>query len=290
MPATLGNFLPEPETTGTEATGYAAHLVDEYFKPMALRVYGDAALPEAEHHAAGIARRIIKNKPTVVNAREIRRVWRIPGLATSAKINDALEVLLEADILRSAPSRLGETPGRNKSVAMSKWLQAARSARAPGSGLGPSYARANSAISANSSPERPIGTIGTNGTEGERLIRRANLAVVPDLSDPEDVRAWLDERAAMREDSGIVRTEADKAAFDELLWLWCAANPIDHTPGQCAACGNTLEPPAMSLPDGAQVCDKPDHGCLIAYGDGRRMEAVRAFGDTGVAPPTWWSL
>ncbi len=106
---------PEPETIGTEATGYAAHLIDEYFKPMALRVYGDAALPEAEHHAAGVARRVIKDKLTVVNAREIRRVWRMPGLATSTKIIDALEVLLDADILRPAPSRQGDTLGRNRS-------------------------------------------------------------------------------------------------------------------------------------------------------------------------------
>ncbi len=106
---------PEPETIGTEATGYAAHLIDEYFKPMALRVYGDAALPEAEHHAAGIARRIIKNKLTVVTAREIRRAWKMPGLATGAKVNDALDVLLDADILRPAPSRQGDTPGRNRS-------------------------------------------------------------------------------------------------------------------------------------------------------------------------------
>ena len=59
----------------------------------------------------------------------------------------------------------------------------------------------------------------------------------------------------MREDSGIDRVDADKAAFDELLWLWCAANPINHAPGQCAACGTAFEPPVMSLPDGAQVCD-----------------------------------
>ena len=32
----------------------------------------------------------------------------------------------------------------------------------------------------------------------------------------------------------------------------------------------------MALPDGAQVCDKPNHGCLISYGNGRRMEAVNA--------------
>ncbi len=71
------------------------------------------------------------------------------------------------------------------------------------------------------------------------LLRRARLAVVPDLSDPEDIRAWLHERAAMREDSGTARVDADRAAFDELLWLWCAANPIEHFPGRCAACGTT---------------------------------------------------
>ena len=51
------------------------------------------------------------------------------------------------------------------------------------------------------------------------LLRHAHLAVVPDLSDPEDIRAWLHERAAMREDSGAARVDADKAAFDELLWM-----------------------------------------------------------------------
>ena len=76
----------------------------------------------------------------------------------------------------------------------------------------------------------------------ERLIRRAHLAVVPDLSDPEDIRVWLDERAAMREDSGTMRVDADKLVFDELLWLWCAANPVEHAPGLCAACGTTLGP------------------------------------------------
>ena len=122
------------------------------------------------------------------------------------------------------------------------------------------------------------------------LLRRARLAVVPDLSDPEDIRAWLDERAAMREDSGAARVDADKAAFDELLWLWHAANPVEHTPGQCAACGVPLGAPVMALPDGATVCDKPDHGCLIEYGNGRRMAAVNALASMGIAPPMWWSL
>ncbi len=46
----------------------------------------------------------------------------------------------------------------------------------------------------------------------------------------------------------------------------------------------------MSLPDGAQVCDKPGHSCLISYGTGRRMEAVNALRDMGIVPPAWWDL
>ncbi len=119
------------------------------------------------------------------------------------------------------------------------------------------------------------------------LLRRAHLAVVPDLSDPEGIQTWLDERAAMREDSGTTRVDADKLVFDELLWIWHAANPVEHTPGKCAACGIAFEPPVMSLPDGAQVCDRPDHPCLIAYGNGRHMEAINALQDMGIEPPQW---
>ncbi len=122
------------------------------------------------------------------------------------------------------------------------------------------------------------------------LLRRAHLAVVPDFSDPEDTRVWLDERAAMREDSGTPRVDADRLAFDQLLWIWHAANPVDHAPGRCAACGSTLGSPVMSLPDGAQVCDRPDHSCLIAYGNGRRMAAVNALKSMGIEPPQWWEL
>ena len=38
------------------------------------------------------------------------------------------------------------------------------------------------------------------------LIRRAKLAAVPDLSDPEDIRTWLHERSAIREDSGAAHS------------------------------------------------------------------------------------
>ena len=134
------------------------------------------------------------------------------------------------------------------------------------------------------------GQAARSSSGNDDLLRRAHLAVVPDLSDPEDIQSWLIERAAIREDSGAVRVEADRAAFDELLWIWHAANPIEHTPGRCGACGTAVEPPVMSLPDGAQVCDRPDHPCLIAYGNGRRMEAVRALDAKGIAQPMWWKL
>ncbi len=130
----------------------------------------------------------------------------------------------------------------------------------------------------------------TTAKANRSLLCRANLAVVPDLSDPEDIRVWLDERAAMREDSGTPRVDANKASYDELLWLWCAANPAEHSPGQCAACGAAFDPPVMALPDGATVCDRPDHPCLIAYGNERRMKAAEALGGLGIAPPAWWKL
>ena len=90
----------------------------------------------------------------------------------------------------------------------------------------------------------------TTDRADKSLLRRARLAVVPNLGDPADIQTWLLERAAIREDSGAARVDADKAAFDELLWIWHAANPVEHAPGQCAACRVPLGAPVMALPDG----------------------------------------
>jgi hypothetical protein len=46
----------------------------------------------------------------------------------------------------------------------------------------------------------------------------------------------------------------------------------------------------MSLLEGIQVCDSPDHGCLISYGNGRRMAAVNALAGMRIEPPVWWEL
>jgi Protein of unknown function (DUF3987)/Bifunctional DNA primase/polymerase, N-terminal len=101
-----------PETISAVAIKGAAALVEDFFKPMAARVYGDAALPERDRLAAVVARWIIKTRPTSINARKLRREARLPGLKEADKVRLALEVLEDADWLRRVPERDGETVGR----------------------------------------------------------------------------------------------------------------------------------------------------------------------------------
>src|SRR3546814_19764738 len=51
-----------PQEVSTQAVALACDFMDEYARPMAQRVYGDAALPQAERGAAQIARRIVKER------------------------------------------------------------------------------------------------------------------------------------------------------------------------------------------------------------------------------------
>lgn len=85
----------EPQIISSLTLGRAIDLVDVYFKPMAERVYGDAALPPEEKRAAMLARRIWKNKNPMVNANDIRRYWKLPGLRESAAVKSALLVLVD---------------------------------------------------------------------------------------------------------------------------------------------------------------------------------------------------
>lgn len=104
-----------PEAVSTMAVAGAITLADGYFTPMAQRAYGDAAVPEKERHAATVARWITKEQVTLVNARNLRRQVRLPGLSEADKVHAALDVLVEAEWLRPAPSRQGGTKGRQSS-------------------------------------------------------------------------------------------------------------------------------------------------------------------------------
>jgi hypothetical protein len=101
-----------PNAVSLEAIASAAALVEDYYKPMAARVYGDAALPERDRLAAVAARWIIKTRPTLINARDFRRKANLPGLRETEKVKMALEVLVDANWLRHAPTRGGDSPGR----------------------------------------------------------------------------------------------------------------------------------------------------------------------------------
>jgi hypothetical protein len=49
-----------------------------------------------------------------VNARDLRRKVRLPGLRDAAKVKSALSVLVEADWLRPAFDRSGDHGGRQR--------------------------------------------------------------------------------------------------------------------------------------------------------------------------------
>ncbi|MDY7525853.1 YfjI family protein [Sphingomonas sp. 10B4] len=102
----------EPDTISVKTLAAVLGFVDDYAKPSALRVFGDAALPEEERNAAALARYIQKTKPKQVNARDIRRSSGIPTLKQANDVDLAIEALIEAGWLRGSKHRDGSTPGQ----------------------------------------------------------------------------------------------------------------------------------------------------------------------------------
>ena len=102
----------------TKTIAAVAEFVDEYAKPTALRVFGDAALPPVERNAATLARLILKSKLTRVNARDLKRApykQHLPSMREAEPLNEALAFLAEADWLKPIGARIGDTPGRHSS-------------------------------------------------------------------------------------------------------------------------------------------------------------------------------
>ena len=103
-----------PSCISVNAVTAAIALVVDYFNPMAARAYGDAAVPEVDRLACIVGRWIIDNKPTIINARKLRREAGLPGLREAEKVKLALGALVEADWLAPAPERAGGGPGRKR--------------------------------------------------------------------------------------------------------------------------------------------------------------------------------
>jgi hypothetical protein len=108
-----GGMTAPPATISVKAFAAAAALFSRYLLPMAERVYGDAALPDSDRNAATIARWIVRQRLTVINARELRRK-RLPGLSDPGDVRNALAVLVDATWLFPISSRAGATPGRQR--------------------------------------------------------------------------------------------------------------------------------------------------------------------------------
>jgi len=106
--------LAEPECIDKRAAAAAAALVDDYLKPMAECAYGDAALPVAERSTATLAQWIVKTRPQIINARNLRRKVRLPELREAAEIHAAIKSLDEAGWLMAKPSRAGGGHGRQR--------------------------------------------------------------------------------------------------------------------------------------------------------------------------------
>jgi hypothetical protein len=79
-----------PSEISEKAVAAAIGLVVDYFTPMAARVYGDAAIPEADRLATVVARWIVDEKPIVINAKKLRREVGLPGLREAEKVKLAL--------------------------------------------------------------------------------------------------------------------------------------------------------------------------------------------------------
>ncbi len=105
----------EPKCVSKQTLVHALDFVDEYVKPMALRVFGDAALPPVDRNAAVLARYIRKAKLSRINARELKNSPHkqfLPGMRQKETLNDALDLLVDAGLLKEAPSRDGDRPGQ----------------------------------------------------------------------------------------------------------------------------------------------------------------------------------
>jgi putative DNA primase/helicase len=101
---------PEPTNVSKASLLRAAVLVDDYIKPMAERVYSDAAMPVNERHASGLARYIAYGKHDQVNVRVLSRNRCVPGLNDPATVAAAIKILVEAGWLRPDDTPTGGRP------------------------------------------------------------------------------------------------------------------------------------------------------------------------------------
>jgi putative DNA primase/helicase len=106
----------EPREISLATVEAAAEWIDDYAKPMAERVYGDAALPTSERNAAILARYIVRNQFQTFNKRDLKRSphkSQLPMVRDAKAMDAALEVLTDGGIIAHVGKRDGDGPGRS---------------------------------------------------------------------------------------------------------------------------------------------------------------------------------
>jgi hypothetical protein len=86
---------PAPETLSGAVMARALGLVEDYFAPMAERVFGDACLDPETRLASSILKAIAKRRPKTFNPRDARETWKLAGLSKSEAWKTPLALLVE---------------------------------------------------------------------------------------------------------------------------------------------------------------------------------------------------
>lgn len=105
-----------PVEIDADAMARACGFLSEYAVPMARRVFGAAALPEAERDGRRLARWYLRQnpRPEKLNAKALRRMAGGPGIPTAERMDAALAEMGAAGWCRPAPARAADMPGRTR--------------------------------------------------------------------------------------------------------------------------------------------------------------------------------
>ena len=105
----------EPTEISNRSIAAAIQWCEDYAKPMAQRVYGDAAVSPMDRNASLLARYIRKHGLKRINIRELRQhphKQHLKPLQPKGALDDVIEVLEDAGWLLPAFDRDGESKGR----------------------------------------------------------------------------------------------------------------------------------------------------------------------------------
>ncbi|MEM8971056.1 MAG: DUF3987 domain-containing protein [Pseudomonadota bacterium] len=103
-----------PLQVSSATMAHALTFVEDYVKPMAVRVYGDAGAPVPVQHAMRIARYIVEHRPNTINLRDLRSKVGVTALKNAKFMTAAIDVLEDHDWIAPAFDREGKARGRRR--------------------------------------------------------------------------------------------------------------------------------------------------------------------------------